>query len=211
MMSNHVYFVMGLAVATISFSCQIANGITVTNIAEYTGGTDEGTTDAGFYMGQSFTTIDDGTADLLSTIYLLDATATVPVGTGTLYLFSSEYAGNAGDLASSTTGLLGYSTWSDVTNSWDFSSLAITLEADSTYYFYFLLDKQLIPGCSYTDGYSGGSAFGTTDSSAGFQSYGTYDLDFIVTGTPVPEPATYAGILGSLALGFAALKRRARR
>ena len=32
-----------------------------------------------------------------------------------------------------------------------------------------------------------------------------------LAGTPVPEPATYAGILGTLALGLAAMKRRVRR
>jgi hypothetical protein len=156
-----------------------------------------------FFRGQSFTTYDDGTDDYLTGIYLLAGTD--HHGTGTLYLFTSAYSGTAESLSSATTNLLGTATWNSSSSVWDFSSSSIVLTAGTKYYFYYVPTGDA--SYWYGSDYSGGEYYLSMSSSSSFSATGL-DMNFVVTGTAVPEPAAVAGFAGLAALGFATLKRR---
>jgi len=197
--------IASLLISAALMACSAANADT---IAAYTDGTNasNGSVSSGdftYCYGQSFTTYADGTDDYLTGIYLLAGTD--HHGSGTLYLFTSAYTGTAGSIASATTNLLGTATWNSSSNVWDFSSSSIVLTAGTKYYFYYVPTEA--SSFWYGSSYSGGEYYLSMSSSSTFNSM-ALDMNFVVTGTAVPEPATVAGFAGLAALGFAAMKRR---
>jgi len=187
---------------------------TAQTVAENTLGTYSQNLTSSFYVGQSFTTANDGTADLLGTIYLLTSGGSAS-GSGTLYLFSSAYPGTASNLSTTTTNLLGSAIWNSSSNFWDLSAANITLNAGAQYFFYVAPTADLNFGFGSTNGsdavdlYAGGEYYVSPPPSDNPFFSQPSDLDFRVTGTAVPEPSTYAAVLGVMALGIGLLKRRA--
>ena len=146
-------------------------------------------------FGQSFTTPDDGTADILTGFNWFNTTT--PTGAGDVYLFTSAYAGTPAGLSSA--GALAEATWDSATSVYDFSVDDITLQPDTTYYIYSDTSMSLSINATGGDVYSGGDAYQI--SGGNFNVLPGRDMAFQVTATSTPEPATAAlGCIGAVAV-----------
>lgn len=170
----------------------------------------------GDYVGQSF--VADGVTgqsyDHINFAFLYNGS---DVAYGHLYIFSAEYSGQESQLASymTPTGtFLGVAAASN--NTYQFSSL--TLTAGSTYYAY--MDTNNVPTSTDTGNhYAGGQFYRSTEGDYAFKSEPSFDNDFRVTGSlvdvsppaptgAVPEPATWAMMMGGFAIVGGVLRRR---
>jgi hypothetical protein len=195
--------------AVMAFCLLVANAARADTLASSSAGTNYSTIDVDRYVGQSFTTGSNSLGYLLESICLTGyngASGASNAGNGTLYLFSSAYTGLASNLASGSN-LVATVTFNSTDSVWDFSS--VTLAADTTYYFYIDNASSFDMYFSSSNSYSGGVYYNCNSSDSSFSIPSTsLDLNFVVTGTAVPEPAAVAGFAGLAALGFAAMKRR---
>lgn len=165
------------------------------------------------YMGFSFTTGASGPYDDLVLNLFSDTNTTVPNAPGTGYLLSTAFTGLPGALSSSATGFLGSAVGSGGYYTFD---PTVTLQADTTYYFYqngagysppYIYTS---PG-QFTTEANATTDFGTTVTNAS-KVYSSYQPTFLLTGSmvAVPEPATDAELagVGALAVAWVATRRR---
>lgn len=151
------------------------------------------------FQGQSVTIPNPGQYSGIS-FHFFDA-SNQPLAVGTLYLFSSVYTGTPDDLASAS-----YLAASVIAagNEYVFDP-AVLLDGGKQYFFF--ADAAFSARGSITDHYSGGARYSTPDGTTGFDGPARGDLNFVLSGTPVPEPAAAALLCVGLA-GAAALRRR---
>lgn len=156
------------------------------------------------FVGQSFTTPNDGTADLMTNFTWLDDSG-LPMGAGQVYVFSQEYTGVPSGLASGA-GLLGVSN-TFAGGSYAFST-SINLNPNTEYWVYTSTAQQV--GVTFSNAYGAGDFFDSPGSGSAYTKDTSFeDAAFAVTATAVPEPSTYAAFAGVAALGLALWRRRA--
>jgi hypothetical protein len=155
------------------------------------------------WLGQSFTTPDDGTDDLMTAFTWL-AIGDTPMGVGTLYVFDQEYLGLPTDLAAGS-GLLAVSN-TYLSGAYNFSS-PVHLEFNTQYWVYSGSQQQV--GRTSTN-LAGEAFYYAVNNSTNFaiSGGGTSDATYLITATAIPEPSTYAMMAGVAALGLAAWRRR---
>jgi hypothetical protein len=182
-------FTISLAAAVMIFTGAALNAsTTITSNTTY-----DTYINSGMYCGQSF--LFTGSNYILDSITLY-YDGSPASGSGYIYLFDSAYSGRPSALTSSSYLTMG--TWDSSTSSWVFSDDYV-LTAGTTYYFY--MGSSFAVSYSSTNAYSSGIFYSALLANRSFSSDAYYDLAFSVTGTAVPEPATYAGLLGLIALG----------
>jgi hypothetical protein len=143
------------------------------------------------YWGETFTTPSGGPWGSIAINFYDESGAPLAAGTG--YIFASQYVGTPNGLSSA-----GALTVSVQTSGgfWDFAP-GFTLSPSTQYFFYEDAPLVLVGNAD-----SATNAFSYTyDPDIGYTQIDGSDINFTVTGAPVPEPTTWA----MLALSFAAL------
>jgi len=175
-------------------------------------------------FGQSFTTPDDGTNDILTGVKILINTTTY----GSIYILDHEYLGepylvtNEDVMAGAVNSVAGKFLVSiEYTgprySEWDFTSNAITLNPGTQYWFYYSNPDDTIEydialgttGLLLSPDYSyhGGDFYSSFDNSSSFVMSTNSDTIFAIYTTPIPEPQTYAFILGAISAGYIGIYR----
>lgn len=187
---------LGIALVTIlGFGASGANAaIIASNLAGSVGLTQ-------FYVGQSFTTSSgNGWKDISLNFYY--PAGNTPVSFGTGYIFSAAYAGSPAGLGS--THALGVA--NSAAGHWTFAP-SIILQPLTKYYFYSDTPANILLKLSFNSAYSGGEMFSSGSSTATFVGGNQFDLNFTVTGTPVPEPTAWTLLITGFALAGTRLRQ----
>jgi hypothetical protein len=177
-------------------------------IAQFDGGTyiNGNSTGASSNYGQSFTTYNDGNADILTSFYFSYAvngiTKHSDIG-GSAIIFSSEYKGDVAKMSDTSPSYLGAAKWDAKNECWDFSSANIVLLPNTKYYVYYFSDKNypIAPGK-----YAGGNTYATNNNPPFFFSAGTQAFNFVATGKPVPQ-GTIASFSGGVYVNGSSVAR----
>jgi hypothetical protein len=157
-----------------------------------------------FYTGQSFTISAPGNYDHISFNFFWGGGQVAP---GTLYLFESAYTGTPTGLASAVSGLVGSAIGAG--NVYSFAP-SLTLAGGTKYFAYAGTAANLDAG--NPGSYAGGEFYYSGDGPLAFAAYPSIDVAFRVTGSAVapaiPEPASWALMLGGFMLAGIGMRRR---
>ena len=155
-------------------------------VAQYTGGAV--TNISGGYVGQSFTNVSLVPESHIVFNFFTDVPAATPYALGTGFLLSQQYTGTPANLSSTTPGFLG-----EAIASGGFYTFApnLTLAPGTQYFFYETAD---IPSRAMSGGgitYTGGQDYFSSSFTSDYMPENPVSNNFRVTGTAVPEPATW--------------------
>jgi hypothetical protein len=146
------------------------------------------------FPGQSVTIASTGGPwDNIVFNFYSDASATTPTAFGTVFLLSQEYLGAPDDLSSSTVGYIAQAAASG--GLYKFAS-GVTLQPGTQYFFY--VNAEGLTSGNVTGSYSGGILYYANGGAQNFQPASLEDENFLLTGSPVPEPNSIVLLVSGL-------------
>lgn len=153
------------------------------------------------YAGQSFT-LGGTNADSFNNITFSFFSGTNAVASGVLSIFSAAVSANPTATATATANLVGRST--GIFNGAYVFDSSVTLVGNTQYFAYANVSQTLT--YSSANVLAGGNRYSTTSASSNYSSSTGSDYKFLLSA--VPEPASWAMMLGGFALIGGTLRRR---